>query len=102
MGSVTVAEPESSFSDVAHDGELEMRMLAVTPEARGAGVGSALVRDVLNIAYERGCQAVVMSTHEDMVDARRIYEQNGFVEISERNWVPPEGEELVVLMREIA
>ncbi|NLG54146.1 MAG: GNAT family N-acetyltransferase [Rhodococcus sp.] len=102
VGSVTVANHDSTFADVAQDGEIEMRMLAVTPEARGTGVGSALVRDVLDIAYDQGSQAVVMSTHEKMVDARRIYDRNGFVPSPERNWEPVAGVELTVLVREIA
>ncbi|QNG19282.1 GNAT family N-acetyltransferase [Rhodococcus triatomae] len=101
VGSVTLAEPATPYADVAQDGELEFRMLAVTPDARGCGVGSALVRDVLDIAYDQGCRAVVMSTQADMADARRIYERNGFVPAPERNWSPPSGEELTVLVREI-
>lgn len=76
-------------------------MLAVSPDARGSGVGSALVRHVLDTAYDRGDRAVVMSTQPDMEDARRIYDRNGFVPVPERNWVPVPGVELTVLVREL-
>ncbi|WP_433605805.1 GNAT family N-acetyltransferase [Prescottella agglutinans] len=101
VGSVTIAEPASPFADVAEKGELEFRMLAVSETARGKGVGSALVRHVLDVAYERGDRAVVISTQSDMVDARRIYDRNGFVPVPERNWEPVPGVELTALVREL-
>ncbi|MBC2643664.1 MULTISPECIES: GNAT family N-acetyltransferase [unclassified Rhodococcus (in: high G+C Gram-positive bacteria)] len=101
VGSVTIAEPASPYADVAQPGELEFRMLAVSPDARGAGVGTALVRHVLDTAYDRGDRAVVMSTQPDMEDARRIYDRNGFLPVPERNWVPVPGVELTVLVREL-
>ncbi|QBJ95178.1 GNAT family N-acetyltransferase [Rhodococcus sp. ABRD24] len=101
VGSVTIAEPTSPFADVAGDGELEFRMLAVAPSARGKGVGSALVRHVLDIAYDRGDRAVVISTQPEMVEARRIYDRNGFVPVPERNWAPAPGIELTALVREL-
>ncbi|MFC0450698.1 GNAT family N-acetyltransferase [Rhodococcus jostii] len=101
VGSVTIAEPATPYADVAEPGELEFRMLAVSPDARGSGVGTALVRHVLDTAYDRGDRAVVMSTQPDMEDARRIYDRNGFVPVPERNWVPVPGVELTVLVREL-
>ncbi|WP_137724319.1 GNAT family N-acetyltransferase [Prescottella subtropica] len=101
VGSVTIAEPGTPFADVAAKGELEFRMLAVSQSARGKGVGSALVRYVLDVAYERGDQAVVISTQPQMADARRIYDRNGFVPAPERNWEPVPGVELTALVREL-
>ncbi|MFZ2177113.1 MAG: GNAT family N-acetyltransferase [Rhodococcus sp. (in: high G+C Gram-positive bacteria)] len=101
VGSVTIAEPSSPYADVAGPGELEFRMLAVSPDARGVGVGSALVRHVLDVAYDRGDRAVVMSTQKEMEAARRIYDRNGFVPAPERNWEPVPGIELTVLVREL-
>lgn len=101
VGSVTIAEPASPFADVAEKGELEFRMLAVSETARGKGVGSALVRHVLDVAYDRGDRAVIISTQSDMVDARRIYDRNGFVPAPERNWEPVPGLELTALVREL-
>ncbi|WP_430333371.1 GNAT family N-acetyltransferase [Rhodococcus sp. ACT016] len=101
VGSVTIAEPASSFADVAERGELEFRMLAVSESARGKGVGSALVKHVLDVAYDRGDRAVVISTQPEMVDARRIYDRNGFVPVPERNWEPVPGVELTALVREL-
>jgi predicted N-acetyltransferase YhbS len=102
VGSVTIAEPGSAFADVAGAGELEFRMLAVAPVARGKGAGSALVRHVLDAAYDRGLQAVVISTEPQMVDARRIYDRYQFVPSPDRDWEPMPGTPLTVLVREIA
>ncbi|WP_068156702.1 GNAT family N-acetyltransferase [Rhodococcus phenolicus] len=101
VGSLTLAEPMSRLADIAEKDELELRMLAVAPEARRRGVGSALVRHGLDAAYERGDRAVVISTEPAMVDARRIYDRNGFVPVAERNWVPVPGVELTAMVREL-
>ncbi|WP_072690868.1 GNAT family N-acetyltransferase [Rhodococcus marinonascens] len=101
VGSVTIAEPDSPYAEVAEPGELEFRMLAVSSDAQGAGVGTALVRDVLQTAYDRGDRAVVMSTMSDMEAARRIYDRNGFVPAPDRDWTPVPGVELTVLVCEI-
>lgn len=101
VGSVTIAEADSPFADVANPGELEFRMLAVAPSARGRGAGSALVRHVLDVAYDRGLAAVVISTEPQMVDARRIYDRNDFLHDPERDWEPVPGTPLTVLVREI-
>ncbi|TQF67183.1 GNAT family N-acetyltransferase [Rhodococcus spelaei] len=102
VGSVTIAEPGSPFADVASTGELEFRMLAVSPDSRGKGAGSALVRHVLDAAYDRGLHAVVISTEPEMVDARRIYDRYDFTPAPDRNWEPVPGMSLTVLVREIA
>ena len=52
-------------------------------------------------SYERGDRAVVISTEPAMVDARRIYDRNGFVPVAERNWVPVPGVELTAMVREL-
>ncbi|MEV0946192.1 GNAT family N-acetyltransferase [Rhodococcus sp. NPDC049939] len=102
VGSVTIAEPGSPYAEVAEPGELEFRMLAVSPEARSAGVGTALVHEVLKTAYDRGDRAVVISTMPDMAAARRIYDRAGFAPVPERNWAPVPGVELTVLKYEIS
>ncbi|MFF0814368.1 GNAT family N-acetyltransferase [Rhodococcus sp. NPDC003318] len=101
VGSVTIAEPGTAYSDVARTGELEFRMLAVSSAARRKGAGSALVRHVLDAAYDRGLHAVVISTEPEMVDARRIYDRNDFVHMPDRDWEPAPGMGLTVLVREI-
>ncbi|MFC1417341.1 GNAT family N-acetyltransferase [Streptacidiphilus cavernicola] len=88
LGSVTFAPPGSPYADLARGDEGEFRMLAVSPAARGRGVGEALVRACLDRAGELGLRRVVMSTQPSMVYAYRIYERLGFVRTPERDWSP--------------
>ncbi|WP_424211849.1 GNAT family N-acetyltransferase [Streptomyces sp. BI20] len=89
LGQVTFAEPGSSMCDIAGPDEAEFRMLAVAPEARGRGVGEALVRACEERARTLpGVRALVLSTTRDMVGAHRIYRRLGFIRTPERDWTP--------------
>ncbi|MBW4716577.1 GNAT family N-acetyltransferase [Saccharothrix obliqua] len=88
LGTVTIARPGSPYAEVSRDGELEFRMLAVRPEARGRGVGEALVRAVVARAREAGARRVVMSSAETMTTAHRLYRRLGFRRFPERDWNP--------------
>lgn len=49
--------------------------LFTAPEARGRGVGRALIAAVTDWARERDCSRVYWSTHETNATARRLYDQ---------------------------
>jgi GNAT superfamily N-acetyltransferase len=57
--------------------------LFTTPEARGRGVGRALIEGVYARARDAGAQRVYWQTKQDNVTARRLYDQvaehHGFV-----------------------
>jgi ribosomal protein S18 acetylase RimI-like enzyme len=95
LGSVTFAAPGSPYLEVAGPLEGEFRMLAVAPEARGLGVGAALVQHVVSRARERGLQGLAMSTQPTMLSAHRIYQRLGFERTPERDWSPVPGVELL-------
>jgi ribosomal protein S18 acetylase RimI-like enzyme len=86
VGSVTVARSGTSLAPIAAADELEFRMLAVAKTARGKGIGTTLVRHVLDLAAAEGLRAVVLSTMTPMVEARRLYERLGFERVPERDW----------------
>ncbi|MCP2332087.1 GNAT family N-acetyltransferase [Actinoalloteichus caeruleus] len=86
FGTVTVAAAGTPFAEMARDGELEFRMLAVRPEARGRGVGAALTRAVLARAGELGVERVVCCSQERMTTAHRVYERLGFRRLPARDW----------------
>ncbi|MBV7670884.1 GNAT family N-acetyltransferase [Streptomyces halstedii] len=89
LGGVTYVTAGTPWADIAREGEAEMRMLAVTPEARGRGVGEALVRACVDRARAtEGLSGLVLSTQTTMRAAHRIYLRLGFTRTPERDWTP--------------
>ncbi|ANZ38230.1 GNAT family N-acetyltransferase [Lentzea guizhouensis] len=101
LGSVTVALPGTPFAEISAPGEVEFRMLAVSPAARGRGVGEALVHAVCNRALAAGATRVVLSSSPAMRSAHRLYERLGFARAPERDWSPLPGVVLVAYTREV-
>lgn len=88
LGAVTSVTAGSPFAELSGPGEGEFRMLAVAREARGRGVGEALVRACLDRARELGAQRMVLSSTPDMATAHRLYGRLGFVRTPGRDWFP--------------
>lgn len=86
VGTITVAPYGSSYAEVAEPGEVELRMLAVAPEARHHGYAAQLIRAALREALTHGARRVVLSTLDEMVAAQRLYDRLGFVREPERDW----------------
>ena len=63
------------WSDAA---ECHVAELYVVPERRGQGIGRALGEAILEVARAEGCDFVDVSTSEDDVAARGLYERLGF------------------------
>lgn len=56
----------------------QLRLLVLTPEARGLGLGGRLTDAALDFARAKGYRKVVLWTHRQLKAARAIYQARGF------------------------
>ncbi|MEH7445216.1 GNAT family N-acetyltransferase [Bacillus sp. JJ1122] len=66
----------------------EIRMLAIMPDARKRGVGSALIKDCIARSRGRNAKYIGLHTGEFMTGAMRLYEKIGFHRVCELDFVP--------------
>ena len=69
-----------SITAVEQD-EAEVISMWVAPEARGSGVGQALVRDAVARAAAAGARKVTLNVRVGNAHASRLYRRAGFVEV---------------------
>lgn len=88
VGSVFITRPGGDFSDVAHDGELEFRMLAVEPGQQHQGIGHRLVQAVIDRARrDPDVSGVVLTIAPQMNGQHALYESMNFVRIPTRDFL---------------
>ncbi|WP_051701594.1 GNAT family N-acetyltransferase [Mycetocola saprophilus] len=90
LGSVTtrrVGVPP--LHEDVREGELDLRLLGVAPEARRRGIAAALMRHVMTSARADGWHTVFLKTGPGMTGAHGLYEHLGFVRTPERDglWI---------------
>ena len=90
-GAVLFLNENSTLRQIAQHGEREFRMLAVHPNARGEGVGEALVRECIRRAEAEQATGLVLWTQPTMLAAHRLYQRLGFVRDAERDVADPRG-----------
>jgi ribosomal protein S18 acetylase RimI-like enzyme len=104
LGCVTLELDETVGDD---DKELPpevscIRMLGVRPEARGRGIGRALVEACIDRSREAGKETVTLRTTHLMKAAQRLYRSMGFVRDPERDMVFESGFTLIAFRIELA
>ena len=99
LGSVTYCPPGSPFREVSRDDEGEFRMLAVDPDVRGAGAGTALATLCEERARAHGAVGMALSTLASMTDAHRIYTRLGYARDPGRDWSPLPGVDLIAFSK---
>ena len=90
LGSVLLYPPGTAFS-TPDEGPLacpEVRLLAVAPEARGQGIGTALMKECLRRARRLGAACLTLHTTDMMQVAMRMYERMGFIRVPELDFHP--------------
>lgn len=65
-------------------GTAKLRVLLVTPNARGLGMGTRLVEEALDFARAAGYRRVTLWTTDNLASARRIYQHFGFTLTDEK------------------
>lgn len=86
-----VSYPSDSFSEPWPSSWAAIRLLAVDPDARGAGVGRILTRACIARARAEGAAAVGLHTTPFMDVARAMYERMGFERAPAYDFQPAEG-----------
>jgi DNA-binding MarR family transcriptional regulator/GNAT superfamily N-acetyltransferase len=78
------------------EGVARLRLLHVEAEARGLGIGAALVEECVRFARDAGYSKVVLWTHTVLTSARKIYAGVGFrivsTEVHDEFGKPEQGE----------
>ncbi|HEU0013704.1 MAG TPA: ribosomal protein S18-alanine N-acetyltransferase [Longimicrobium sp.] len=77
----------------------ELGNVAVDPDARGAGVGGALVDAVVERVKERGAYECYLEVRESNGSAQSIYRQRGFIPVGRRRSYYSHPKEDAIVMR---
>ena len=75
LNSHTIAGTVSVFPQ---KDQLYVRSLAVSPEARGKGIGEMLMEHVHEMAFASGCSCIKLTTTPFLLPAIKLYEKFGF------------------------
>jgi ribosomal-protein-alanine acetyltransferase len=82
--------------------EGDVQTIAVVDEARGRGIGRALLAELLIEAERRGVRELFLEVRADNPVARALYESVGFGEIGVRpRYYQPEDVDAVVMKKEL-
>jgi ribosomal protein S18 acetylase RimI-like enzyme len=99
VGCVTFSVGQTALSEVDDPEAATIRMLGVSTQARGRGIGEALVRHCIDEARRQGCVRVRLNTRTSMASAQRLYERLGFRRDPEHDWSPASGISLLAYVR---
>lgn len=91
IGTVTFVDGLAALSEVDDPDAATIRMLGVATQARGRGVGEALLRACIDRACASGRRRVRLDTRTSMTSAQRLYERLGFQRDPAHDWSPAAG-----------
>ena len=70
------------------EGEFEIGKMAVTPAARGKGLGRRLMEHAVDAAKDLGAARLYIETHDSLLPAIGLYKSVGFQEVPVERRVP--------------
>lgn len=80
--------------------EAELLNLAVAGDSRRGGIGSSLLRSLLEVAARDGVTTVYLEVRESNAAARGLYAAHGFVEVGRRRrYYQRPGEDALILQK---
>jgi ribosomal-protein-alanine N-acetyltransferase len=83
--------------------EAYIQTMAVVPTQQRKGVGSALLKALIDEAQRRGCPHLDLEVRADNAVAQRLYEQHGFRQIAvRRKYYQPSGVDALVMRKELS
>jgi ribosomal-protein-alanine N-acetyltransferase len=83
--------------------EAYVQTIAVAPRAQRRGIGTALLKVLIDETRQRNVDHLDLEVRADNAAARRLYEHHGFVEIAvRRNYYQPSGTDAVVMRKALA
>ena len=91
VGCVTFVDGLKALNEVDDPDAATVRMLGVAREARGRGVGDALMRECIDRARRSERKRVRLDTRTSMTSAQRLYERLTFRRDPDHDWSPTPG-----------
>ncbi|MDL4821616.1 ribosomal protein S18-alanine N-acetyltransferase [Actinomadura opuntiae] len=86
----------------AAGGQADVQTIGVRADRRGAGIGAALLTELMDEASRRNAEAVFLEVRADNPPARRLYERFGFFEVGIRKrYYQPADVDAVVMCRRL-
>ncbi len=80
----------------------EVRLLAVSPAARGQGIGAALMEECIRRARSAGASRIGLHTSKSMTAAMELYRKMGFKRFPQKDFHPLSGETVEAHVLELA
>src|SRR5260221_9088509 len=102
VGCVTLSIGKTSLSEVDDLDAATIRMLGVSSDVRGRGIGEGLVRHCIEQARISGSKRVRLDTRTSMQSAQRLYERLGFRPEPDYDWSPAPGIQLLAYVLHLA
>jgi ribosomal protein S18 acetylase RimI-like enzyme len=84
VGTASLLPFGSPLARQAEENEMELRLLAVLPEARRGGIGWKLLEQAADLASAAGARRLVLDTAVDNESSQVLYRRFGFIRRPER------------------